>query len=53
LQESTAQPVVPFPGIRYILLHSFSHLLVRQLARESGYGTASIRERIYAREERV
>lgn len=38
-----------FPGMRYILLHSFSHALMRQLALECGYASASIRERIYAR----
>lgn len=40
-----------FPGMRYILLHSFTHALMRQLALECGYAAASIRERIYARPE--
>ncbi|MDN3495289.1 DUF1998 domain-containing protein [Planococcus sp. APC 4015] len=31
----------------YILLHTFSHLLMRELAFGSGYSAASIRERIY------
>jgi hypothetical protein len=39
-----------FPGARYILLHSFAHALMRQLALECGYSAASIRERIYARD---
>jgi hypothetical protein len=39
-----------FPGIRYVLLHSFAHALMRQLALECGYTAASIRERIYSRE---
>ena len=38
-----------FPGMRYILIHTFAHALMRQLALESGYSAASIRERIYAR----
>ncbi|MBF0154592.1 MAG: DUF1998 domain-containing protein [Magnetococcales bacterium] len=38
-----------FPGIRYLLLHTFSHALMRQLALSGGYAAASIRERIYAR----
>lgn len=38
-----------FPGLRFILLHSFSHALMRQLALECGYSAASIRERIYSR----
>jgi len=37
-----------FPGIRYAMLHTFSHLLIRELALECGYNAASIRERIYA-----
>lgn len=42
-------PNVGFPGIRYVLLHSFAHSLIRQLAIECGYTSASISERIYAR----
>ena len=37
-----------YPGIRYVLLHTFAHALIRQLSLESGYTAASIRERIYA-----
>lgn len=37
-----------YPGIRYVMLHSFAHLLIRELALECGYNAASIRERIYA-----
>jgi hypothetical protein len=40
---------VPFPGIRYLLMHSFAHALMRQLALECGYNTASLRERIYSK----
>jgi hypothetical protein len=38
-----------YPGMRYLLLHSFSHALLRRLAVECGYTAASIRERIYSR----
>jgi hypothetical protein len=38
-----------FPGIWYVLLHSFAHALMRQLSLECGYTAASVRERIYAR----
>ncbi len=31
----------------YLLIHTFSHLLINQLIFESGYSSASIRERIY------
>jgi hypothetical protein len=41
-------PDEAYPGIRYALLHTLSHLLIRELALECGYNAASIRERIYA-----
>lgn len=36
-----------FPGMRFVLIHSLSHALMRQIALECGYTSASIRERIY------
>jgi len=42
-------PDVGFPGIRYVLLHSLAHVLIRQFSLECGYAAASIRERIYSR----
>ncbi|MFE7616221.1 DrmB family protein [Streptomyces sp. NPDC057496] len=36
---------------RFVLLHTLGHLLIRQLSFESGYSTASLRERVYARPE--
>lgn len=41
-------PAVGFPGIRYYLLHTLSHLVIRELALECGYNAASIQERVYA-----
>jgi hypothetical protein len=41
-------PTEGYPGIRYAMLHTLSHLLIRELALECGYNAASIRERIYA-----
>ncbi len=41
-------PDKDYPGVRYTLLHTVAHLLVRELALECGYNSASIRERIYA-----
>ncbi len=35
---------------RNILLHTLAHIAIRQLALDSGYSSASIRERIYASE---
>jgi hypothetical protein len=37
-----------FPGLPFMLLHSFSHLLITAVALECGYPASSIRERIYA-----
>jgi hypothetical protein len=37
-----------WPGDRYLLLHTLSHLLIREIALECGYASASITERIYA-----
>ena len=46
-------PTKGFPGMRYVLLHSFAHALVRQLVLECGYSAASISERIYAQPDDV
>lgn len=32
---------------KFILLHTLAHILIRQLANDCGYGSASLRERIY------
>jgi len=40
----------PF-SIKFILLHTFSHILIRQLAFESGYSSSSLREAIYFSED--
>jgi hypothetical protein len=39
------------PPPRYWALHTLSHLLIREMAMSSGYGSASLSERIYAWEE--
>ena len=36
------------PDPRFILLHTLSHLLIRQLSFECGYSASSMRERIYS-----
>jgi hypothetical protein len=38
----------PFPGARYVLLHSLAHVLIRQLSLDCGYSGSSVRERIYS-----
>ncbi len=47
--KNIPNPESGFPGIRFVLLHSFAHALIRQLAIECGYTSASISERIYSR----
>lgn len=32
---------------KYVLIHTFAHLLINQLVYDCGYGSASLRERIY------
>jgi hypothetical protein len=49
--SETAKQVSPDERLRpprYWLLHTFSHALIRQMAMSSGYGAASLNERIYA-----
>ncbi|MCG3145304.1 MAG: hypothetical protein HONDAALG_02893 [Gammaproteobacteria bacterium] len=43
------EPEANYPTMRYILLHSLAHALIRQFSLECGYTAASIRERIYSR----
>ena len=40
-----------FPDMRYVLLHSFSHAIMRQLSLDCGYSSSSLKERIYSRNE--
>ncbi|GAA3726571.1 DUF1998 domain-containing protein [Salinactinospora qingdaonensis] len=39
-----------WPGVRYLMLHSFAHALIREFALESGYSASGIAERVYARD---
>lgn len=39
---------IEFPDVRYLMLHSLSHLLITAVALECGYSASSLRERIYA-----
>ena len=36
------------PDAKYVLLHTISHMLIREVSARAGYSTASIRERIYS-----
>ncbi|MEP6755956.1 MAG: DUF1998 domain-containing protein [Chthonomonadales bacterium] len=39
---------IEVPDARYILMHTLSHMLIRELAITCGYSSTSIRERIYS-----
>lgn len=47
-KTSKADPKSRMKPARYWLLHSLSHQLIRRMAEKSGYGSASISERVYA-----
>ncbi|GHG94012.1 DUF1998 domain-containing protein [Streptomyces rubradiris] len=49
--QGSFDPMRGWPGERYIALHSLSHLLIRTIALECGYSSASLGERIYAGDE--
>lgn len=40
------------PEPRFVALHTLAHLMIRRLAYASGYASASLQERIYARSDR-
>ena len=40
----------PFPGGPYVMLHTFSHMLLHSVSARCGYPAASIRERVYVDE---
>jgi Domain of unknown function (DUF1998) len=41
-------PRAGWPGPRYLALHTLAHLLIRTIALECGYNSASLSERVYA-----
>lgn len=49
--KGTFDPMAHWPGPRYIAMHTLSHLLIRTIALECGYSSASLSERIYAGHE--
>lgn len=46
--DSVGLRFLPDPDERFLLLHTLSHLLIRQLSYECGYASSSLRERIYS-----
>lgn len=47
--ESMIGPRLKTATPRFLLLHTLSHLLIRQLTFQCGYSSSSLRERIYAK----
>ncbi len=37
----------PFPGMRYVLVHTLGHVLIRTLSLDAGYSSSALRERLY------
>ncbi len=50
VREGRGQSKRPFSP-KFVLIHTMAHLLINQLCFECGYGSASLRERIYCDEE--
>jgi len=48
---ANVNPDTRLPGPRYWLVHTFAHVLLRELAMSCGYGAASLTERVYAWQE--
>ncbi len=53
LRAFEVDPSGPFPGVRFYLLHSLSHLLLTAISLECGYAASAIRERIYCGQAEV
>lgn len=49
-RKKRGQPIRPLTP-QFILLHTFAHIFINQLSFECGYGSSSIRERLYCNTE--
>jgi hypothetical protein len=48
-ERNIPEEAIPvFPGLRYVLLHTLSHALIRELCLHSGYSASALKERIYS-----
>ena len=45
--ESKGWTVTDLRDAKYVLMHTFAHLLIKQMSMSSGYSSSAIRERIY------
>lgn len=50
---NTSTTYLPEPTIKFLILHTLAHLMIRQLSFESGYSSGSLRERIFASDEQA
>jgi hypothetical protein len=48
LARDKDDPSAYYPGLRYVLLHTLAHALMRQVSLDAGYSMSSIRERLYS-----
>lgn len=46
-RDTKSETPPAFPGVRFYMLHSLSHLLMSAISLECGYAASAIRERIY------
>lgn len=47
-RDHTVTAIDAVPDAKYVLLHTISHMLIREVSAHAGYSTASIRERVYS-----
>lgn len=47
-ERNSEQAIPQFEGLRYLLLHTLSHALMRELTIHSGYSSSALKERIYS-----
>ena len=50
--EERGRPQDGFPGLPYVMLHSLAHMLMTSIALDCGYPASSLRERVYAGDDR-
>ena len=48
--ENAELAYLPEPTAKFVAIHTFAHLFIRQLSFECGYSSSSLRERIYCSE---
>jgi len=46
--ENRGWTVASERGAKYVLMHTFAHMLIKEMGNKSGYSTSAIKERIYS-----